>query len=101
MGRPGPGGWVPFDSDFGRRNRRFGLLLARGRGAAAALAEIGQVVEGYVAARALRQVAQREGVSMPICEGIHGVLYEALAADEVVRGLMMRPIKAEFDEAGV
>jgi len=78
-----------------------GLLLARGRDAAAALAEIGQVVEGYVAARALRQVAQREGVSMPICEGIYGVLYDGLAADEVVRGLMMRPIKAEFDEAGV
>ncbi len=78
-----------------------GLLLARGRGAAAALAEIGQVVEGYVAARALRQVAQRKGVSMPICEGIYGVLYDGLAADEVVRGLMMRPIKAEFDEAGV
>jgi len=101
MGLAGLGDLVLTCTDDQSRNRRFGLLLARGRGAAAALAEIGQVVEGYVAARALRQVAQREGVSMPICEGIHGVLYEALAADEVVRGLMMRPIKAEFDEAGV
>jgi glycerol-3-phosphate dehydrogenase (NAD(P)+) len=101
MGLAGLGDLVLTCTDDQSRNRRFGLLLAGGRGAAAALAEIGQVVEGYVAARALRQVALREGVSMPICEGIHGVLYDALPADEVVRGLMMRPIKAEFDEAGV
>jgi len=97
MGLAGLGDLVLTCTDDQSRNRRFGLLLARGRAAA----EIGQVVEGYVAARALRQVAQREGVSMPICEGIYGVLYDGLAADEVVRGLMMRPIKAEFDEAGV
>src|SRR6267154_5179876 len=101
MGLAGLGDLVLTCTDDQSRNRRFGLLLARGLGATAALTEIGQVVEGYVAARALRQVARREGVSMPICEGIHGVLYEGLAADEVVRGLMMRPIKAEFDEAGV
>jgi glycerol-3-phosphate dehydrogenase (NAD(P)+) len=100
MGLAGLGDLVLTCTDDQSRNRRFGLLLARGLGATAALAEIGQVVEGYVAARALRQVALRERVSMPICEGIHGVLYDALPADEVVRGLMMRPIKAEFDEAG-
>jgi hypothetical protein len=34
---------------------------------------------------------------MPIAEGIFGVLYEGLAAEQVVRGLMLRPIKPEFD----
>ncbi len=38
-------------------------------------AEIGQVVEGVHAARAV-QVAQRLGVDMPICEQIYRMLYE-------------------------
>jgi glycerol-3-phosphate dehydrogenase (NAD(P)+) len=59
--------------------------------------EIGQVVEGYVAAKAVRSVARRTGVDMPLCEGIHGVLYEQRPAKEVVRGLMGRPIKAETE----
>lgn len=97
MGLAGLGDLVLTCTDDQSRNRRFGLLLARGMGSDAALREIGQVVEGYVAARALRQVAERERVMMPISEGIYGVLYAGLAADEVVRGLMMRPIKPEFD----
>src|SRR5258706_6394056 len=99
-GRAGRGDRVLPCTDDQSRNRRFGLLLARGRDAAAALAEIGQVVEGYVAARALRQVAEREGVSMPICEGIYGVLDDGLAADEGVHGLMIGSVKTEVDEAG-
>ena len=37
------------------------------------------------------------GVTMPICEGICGVLYDGLPAKDVVLGLMRRPIKPEFD----
>ena len=97
MGLAGLGDLVLTCTDDQSRNRRFGLLLAKGLDSAAALGEIGQVVEGYLAARALHEVAQREGVIMPICAGIYGVLYSGLPADEVVRGLMMRPIRPEFD----
>lgn len=97
MGLAGLGDLVLTCTDDQSRNRRFGLLLAKGLDSAAALGEIGQVVEGYLAARALHEVAQREGVTMPICAGIYGVLYSGLPADEVVRGLMMRPIRPEFD----
>jgi glycerol-3-phosphate dehydrogenase len=34
---------------------------------------------------------------MPIAEGLFDVLYEGLQVDQVVRGLMMRPIRPEFD----
>ena len=97
MGLAGLGDLVLTCTDDQSRNRRFGLLLAKGVGREAALDEIGQIVEGYGAARALQQVAQRERVTMPICAGIHAVLYAGLPADEVVRGLMMRPIRPEFD----
>jgi glycerol-3-phosphate dehydrogenase (NAD(P)+) len=97
MGLAGLGDLVLTCTDDQSRNRRFGLLLAQGLASEAALLEIGQIVEGYGAARALHQVAQRERVTMPICAGIYGVLYSGLPADEVVRGLMMRPIRPEID----
>jgi glycerol-3-phosphate dehydrogenase (NAD(P)+) len=96
MGLAGLGDLVLTCTDDQSRNRRFGLLLAAGASVDAALAQIGQVVEGYLAAKAVRHVAQREGVEMPICEGIYRLLYENLPPQEVVKALMSRPIKAEF-----
>ena len=95
MGLAGLGDVVLTCTDDQSRNRRFGLLLASGKSVDDALAEIGQAVEGYVAARAVRAVATREKVSMPICEAIHGVLYEGLPPRDVVVALMKRPIKPE------
>ncbi len=97
MGLAGLGDLVHTCTDDQSRNRRFGLLLAAGRSVETALAEIGQVVEGYLAAQAVRRVAQRHGVEMPICESLYRTLYEGVPPREVVRGLMSRPIKAEFD----
>jgi glycerol-3-phosphate dehydrogenase (NAD(P)+) len=97
MGLAGLGDVVLTCTDNLSRNRRFGLLLAAGRSADQALAEIGQVVEGYQAARAVHAVASREKVSMPISEALFRTLYEGQAAAEVVRGLMSRPIRSEFD----
>jgi glycerol-3-phosphate dehydrogenase (NAD(P)+) len=97
MGLAGLGDLVLTCTDDHSRNRRFGLALAQGTPVPAALAQIGQVVEGYQAARALRVVASRERVVMPIAEGLYGVLYEQQPVEQVVRGLMLRPIKPEFD----
>jgi len=98
MGLAGLGDLVLTCTDDQSRNRRFGLLLAAGKNPEAALREIGQVVEGYLAARALHRVAAREKVEMPICEGIYRLLYEGMPARDVVKALMSRPIKAEFSE---
>jgi len=99
MGLAGLGDLVLTCTDNQSRNRRFGLLLAGGASAPDALRTIGQVVEGYPAARAVRAVAQREGVSMPIVEGIHRTLYDGVPAADVVRELMTRPVRAETDGA--
>lgn len=96
MGLAGLGDLVLTCTDDQSRNRRFGLLLAAGKTVEQALHDIGQVVEGYLAARAVHRVAAREGVEMPICEGIYRLLYEGVPAREVVKALMSRPIKAEF-----
>jgi glycerol-3-phosphate dehydrogenase (NAD(P)+) len=97
MGLAGLGDLVLTCTDDQSRNRRFGLLLAAGRTPQEALAEIGQVVEGFSAARAAHDVALRENVEMPLCEGVYRVLYGNVPARDAVRELMSRPIKSETD----
>ncbi len=97
MGLAGLGDLVLTCTDDQSRNRRFGLHLAAGHTPAEALAAIGQVVEGYPAARALREVAARLGVEMPLSESVYRVLYEGVPPREAVRELMRRPIKSETD----
>jgi glycerol-3-phosphate dehydrogenase (NAD(P)+) len=97
MGLAGLGDLVLSCTDDQSRNRRFGLLLAAGRTVEEARASIGQAVEGFVAAKAVHAVAAREGIEMPLCEGIYQILYERRSASEVVRALMTRPIRAEAE----
>jgi glycerol-3-phosphate dehydrogenase (NAD(P)+) len=97
MGLAGLGDLVLTCTDDQSRNRRFGLSLAAGATPERALAEIGQVVEGYTAAKAVRTVATRSGVEMPLCEGVYRVLYESIPAKDAVRDLMTRPIRSETE----
>ena len=97
MGLAGLGDLVLTSTDNQSRNRRFGLALAAGQSVRDALAGIGQVVEGFAAARAVHDVARREGVDMPIVTGIYRILYENQPAKDVVRDLMTRPIRAEVE----
>ena len=82
------------ESDLSR-NRRLGLALAKGLGLEAALASIEGVVEGAVTARVVPELTRRFGVEMPICEGLHAVLYGGKAAAEAGRELMARAAKDE------
>jgi len=95
MGLAGLGDLVLTCTDDQSRNRRCGLLLAAGKTPEQAQSEIGQVVEGVLAARAVHDVARRVGVEMPISEQIYRVLYEGAPAKESVHALMGRTIKAE------
>ncbi|MEQ1579151.1 MAG: NAD(P)H-dependent glycerol-3-phosphate dehydrogenase [Steroidobacteraceae bacterium] len=95
VGLAGLGDLVLTCTDNASRNRRFGLALAAGASIAEAERSIGQVVEGLPAALAVRQVAERVAVEMPICEQVYRVVHTGLSPTECVRELMSRDIKAE------
>jgi glycerol-3-phosphate dehydrogenase (NAD(P)+) len=97
MGLAGLGDLVLTSTDDQSRNRRCGLALARGLTVDAAMGEIGQVVEGYHAARVLRAVAQRLRLDLPVCEGLCRILFDGADSRAVVRELMARPPQAEFE----
>lgn len=95
MGLSGIGDLVLTCTDDQSRNRRFGLRLARGASVEESREAIGQVVEGYYAAKAVRLVAARLNVELPIVEQIYRIIYEGLAPREAVAALLNRPLVPE------
>ncbi|HET7306377.1 MAG TPA: NAD(P)H-dependent glycerol-3-phosphate dehydrogenase [Gammaproteobacteria bacterium] len=79
------------------RNRRLGLALAAGKSREAAVAEIGQAVEGIGAAKVVHRLAAEQEIEMPITEQVYRVLYEALGPREAVETLFNRAPKSEFE----
>lgn len=97
MGLAGLGDLVLTCTDDQSRNRRFGIAMGRGHSLDAAQASIHQVVEGVRAASAVRAVAQRVGVDMPICEEIYRVVHEGKPVRDAVQALMSREVRTESD----
>ena len=95
MGLAGMGDLVLTCTDNLSRNRRMGLALASGKTVEQAQHEIQQVVEGVLAAKAVREVAEELDVEMPICAEIYRILYEAVPPADAVRALMSRALGAE------
>ncbi len=95
MGLAGMGDLVLTCTDNLSRNRRMGLALAAGKTIEEAQQDIQQVVEGVLAARAVREVAARVGVDMPICLELYRILYEDLPPRQAVAALMGRALKPE------
>lgn len=84
------------------RNRALGLRLGRGEsgaGGAGATPKAGAghpVAEAMSNARAIRRLAERLGVEMPIVAAVCRVLYEGASANAMVGELLSRGLKAEF-----
>jgi glycerol-3-phosphate dehydrogenase (NAD(P)+) len=77
------------------RNRRMGLALASGMTVEEAKEEIQQVVEGVMAAEAVKEVAEELGIEMPICQQVYQILYEGTSPREAVQTLMSRALTSE------
>ena len=78
------------------RNRRAGILIGQGHTPEAAVKIVG-TVEGYLAARAAWQLAQQNGVEMPITFGANETLYEGKDPRDVLAQLMARQRKDELE----
>lgn len=95
MGLAGVGDLVLTCTDDQSRNRRFGLLLGKGRNVHDAMAAINQVVEGRHNAEQVIALAAEHAIDMPICHEVNALIKGKITADEAVKNLMNRPPKAE------
>jgi glycerol-3-phosphate dehydrogenase (NAD(P)+) len=77
------------------RNRRVGLGLAQGKSLETVVKELGHVAEGVPCAKAVRQLALRLGVDMPITNAVASVLFDGLQPKDLVNGLLARDPRFE------
>ncbi|HJQ10696.1 MAG TPA: NAD(P)H-dependent glycerol-3-phosphate dehydrogenase [Gemmatimonadaceae bacterium] len=79
------------------RNRTVGVELGKGKQLDDVLRSRETVAEGVTAAQSARELAQREGVEMPIVDAVNRVLFEGQPARSAIGELMTRELRAEVD----
>jgi len=82
------------------RNRSLGVALGKGKKLEDILAETRTVAEGVKTAKAVREIALRHDIDMPIATEMHRVLYEGEAPPLALQRLMTRSLKAESNFSG-
>jgi glycerol-3-phosphate dehydrogenase (NAD(P)+) len=70
------------------RNRKVGELIGQGKTVEEAMEAIGSVAECYYAAKSVKQLADREGLYLPIMSAAYDVLYNNVSPNEAVGKLM-------------
>jgi glycerol-3-phosphate dehydrogenase (NAD(P)+) len=96
MGLAGLGDLVLTCTGTLSRNRYVGQELGRGRSIEQICAGMNEVAEGIKTTEAVRRLAHRLGVEMPITAEVHAVLYERKLPQDAAAELMMRPLRGEF-----
>lgn len=94
-GLSGLGDLVLTCSSENSRNFSLGKGLGQGRSAADLMADRKTVAEGAFTAPVLREAARALGVEMPVVDAVCAVLDGSASADDAIRALLARPLRAE------
>ena len=97
MGLAGLGDLVLTCTGALSRNRFVGEELGKGRTLEQITAEMSEVAEGINTARAVKKIADRAGLEMPITNEVNAVLYHGKSARDAVAELMSRPLREEIN----
>lgn len=95
MGLAGLGDLVLTCTGSLSRNRFVGEELGKGRTLAEITAELNEVAEGINTARAVKKLADRAALEMPITNEVNAVLYDGKSVRDAVSELMSRPLREE------
>ena len=96
MGLAGLGDLVLTCTGSLSRNRFVGEELGKGKTLAEIAAGMNEVAEGINTARAVKQLADRASLEMPITNEVNAVLYDGKPARDAVAELMSRPLRDEI-----
>jgi glycerol-3-phosphate dehydrogenase (NAD(P)+) len=95
MGLAGLGDLVLTCTGSLSRNRFVGQELGKGRNLKEIVGDMNEVAEGVKTTLAVKRLADRIGVNMPITNEVHAVLYEGKSALDAANELMTRPLREE------
>ena len=71
-------------------NRMFGEKFARGE-------DFGKLAEGVPTLQAVKLIADRENMDMPICQALYEAIYEKADIKETIKAMFGRDLKQEFE----
>jgi glycerol-3-phosphate dehydrogenase (NAD(P)+) len=77
------------------RNRRVGERLGKGEQLSEIVASMQGVAEGVTTTRSVHELAESQGIDMPITTEIYRVLFEGKSPHEATDALMLRPSRHE------
>ena len=97
MGLAGLGDLVLTCTGSLSRNRFVGEELGKGRTVDEITAQMNEVAEGINTARAVKKLADRAGIELPITNEVNAVLYDGKPASDTVAELMSRPLREEIN----
>jgi len=72
-------------------NRMFGEMFAKGQ-------DFGKLAEGYFTLKAVKNIADRDNINMPICQALYKGVYEKADIKETIRSMFDRDLKHEFEQ---
>lgn len=72
-------------------NRTFGEMFAKGE-------NFSKLAEGYYTLKAVKNIADRENINMPICQALYRVIYEQADIKQTIRTMFDRDLKHEFEQ---
>jgi glycerol-3-phosphate dehydrogenase (NAD(P)+) len=98
MGLAGLGDLVLTCTGSLSRNRFVGQELGKGRSPLDIAARMNEIAEGVKTTLAVKRLADRLGVAMPITNEVHAVLYEGKLASDAASELMTRPLREESNQ---
>ncbi len=98
LGLTGVGDLIVTCTSSHSRNRTAGVQLGEGRTLEDVLSHMGMVVEGVPTTKAAYERAQASGISMPIVEHMHAVLFDQADVKEAAFDLMTRSGKSEQED---
>ncbi len=77
------------------RNMSLGFEIGQGKRAQEILNQRNSVSEGAASAVAVIELAARQGVEMPICQGVADIVEKGAEVDVIINALMQRPLRSE------
>jgi len=80
------------------RNFSLGRGLGEGKSLDAILGARASVSEGAMSASAVRQLAEKHGLDLPICAAVDAILTGTSPIDAAIEELLARPLKGETDD---
>lgn len=72
-------------------NRMFGEMFAKGE-------NFGKLAEGYFTLKAVKNIADKENINMPICQALYKAIYEGADVTQTIRTMFERELKQEFEQ---